>query len=147
MNGVVFTVRSRAKGKVTAPMVLWALAMTVILFIDVVAPSVTDTVAGFGISAILGAYLGWQRRMGAVIAAPFVNWLFAWFPMEIACMIHFGILKGFLLGLLVITFGWIGIGFVEFAWISMVAAVVRSIHGSSGPHEDDDVVIIDPNGH
>jgi hypothetical protein len=128
-------------------MVLWALAMTVILFIDVVAPSAADTVAGFVISAILGAYLGWQRRMGAVIAAPFVNWLFAWFPMEIACMIHFGILKGFLLGLLVITFGWIGIGFVEFAWISMVAAVVRSIHGSSGPHEDDDVVIIDPNGH
>ena len=37
-------------------------------------------------------------------------------------MIHFGILKGFLLGLLIITFGWIGIGFVEFAWISMVAA-------------------------
>ncbi len=36
--------------------------------------------------------------------------------MEIAkSMIHFGILKGFLLGLLIITFGWIGIGFVEVA--------------------------------
>jgi hypothetical protein len=146
MNGVLFTVRSRAKGKITAPLVLWAIAMTVVLFIDVVAPSATDTVVGFGISAVLGAYLGWQRRMGAAIAAPFVNWLFAWFPMEIACMIHFGILKGFLLGLLVITFGWIGIGFVEFAWISMVATVFRAIHGSSGPRGDDDVVIIDPHG-
>jgi hypothetical protein len=124
--------------------VLWALAMTVILFIDIVAPSAIDTVVGFGISAILGTYLGWQRRMGAVIAAPIVNWLFAWLPIEIACMIHFGILKGFLLGLVLITFGWIGIGFVEFAWISLVAAVARSIHGSSGQHDDDGVVIIDP---
>jgi hypothetical protein len=147
MNGVVFTVRSRAKGKVSTPMVLWALAMTVILFIDVVSPSSTDTVVGFGISAILGAYLGWQRRMGAVIAAPFVNWLFAWFPMEIACMIHFGVLKGFLLGLLVITFGWIGIGFVEFAWISMVAALARSIHGPSSREDDDAVIIIDRDRH
>src|ERR1700744_5019644 len=112
MNGVLFTVRSRAKGKITAPLVLWSIAMTVVLFIDVVAPSAIDTIIGFGISAALGAYFGWQRRIGAAIAAPFVNWLFAWFPMEIACMIHFGILKGFLIGLIVITFGWIGIGFV-----------------------------------
>lgn len=146
MNGVIFTVRSRAKGKITAPLVLWSIAMTVVLFIDIVAPSATDTVVGFGISAILGAYFGWQRRMGAVMAAPFVNWLFAWFPMEIACMIHFGILKGFLLGLIVITVGWIGIGAIEFIWISMVAAVARAIHGSSGPRDGDDVVIIDPTG-
>lgn len=147
MNGVVFTVRNRAKGKVSTPMVLWALVMTVVLFIDVVAPSATDTIVGFGVSALFGAYLGWQRRAGAAFAAPFVNWLFAWFPMEIACMIHFGVLKGFLLGLLVITFGWIGIGFVEFVWISMVAALFRSIHGSSGRGDDDAVIIIDPDRH
>jgi hypothetical protein len=121
--------------------------MTVILFIDVVAPSATDTIVGFGITAVLGFYLGWQGRTGTIIAAPFVSWLFAWFPMEIACMIHFGILKGFLLGLLIITFGWMGIGFVEFAWISMVAVVARSIHGSSEHHDEDDVVIIDPDRH
>ena len=61
--------------------------------------------------------------------------------MGIACMIHFGILKGFFLGLLVITFGWLGIGFVEFVWISMVALLVRALRGSS---KDDPVVIIDP---
>lgn len=145
MNGVVITVRNRARGNISVPMVLWALAMTVILVIDVVAPSATDTIVGFAISAVLGAYLGWRRRMGAVFVAPFVNWLFAWFPMEIACMIHFGILKGFLLGLVVITFGWVAIGFVEFAWIAMVAAFVRGIHGSSGNGEDD-VVIMGPDG-
>jgi hypothetical protein len=124
-------------------MVLWAIAMTVILFIEVVAPSYGVTLTGFGVSALLGIYLGWRRRLGAVVAAPFVSWLFAWFPMEIACMIHFGVLKGFLLGLLVITFGWIGIGFVEFAWLAMVALLVRSLRGSRG----DPVVIFGPDEH
>jgi hypothetical protein len=122
-------------------MVLWALAMTVVLFIEVVNPSAEVTLSGFGISAILGIYLGWRRRVGAVVVAPVVNWLFAWFPMEVACMIHFGVLKGFFLGLLVITFGWVGIGFVEFVWISMVALLVRAIRGTS---RDEPVVIIDP---
>jgi len=120
--------------------VLWAIAMTVILFMEVVAPSLAVTMTGFGVSALLGIYLGWRRRLGAVVAAPFVSWLFAWFPMEIACMIHFGILKGFLIGLLVITFGWIGIGFVEFAWLAMVALLVRSLRGTRG----DPVVIFGP---
>ena len=136
--------RERARGGVSTPVVLWALAMTVILFMEVVDPSAWLTVSGFVITALLGAILGWRRRMGTVIAAPFIGWLFAWFPMEIACMIHFGILKGFLLGLLIITFGWVGIGFVELAWLAMVAGVVRSLRGA--PSEDR-VVIIDPETH
>ncbi len=83
-------------------------------------------------------------REHTVIAAPFIGWLFAWFPMEIACMIHFGILKGFFLGLLVITFGWVGIGFVQLAWLSLVAVIVRSLRGVAS---DDQVVIIDPEKH
>lgn len=122
-------------------MVLWALAMTVILFIEVVAPSAQVTVTGFGVSALLGIYLGWRRRMGAIIAAPFVSWFFAWFPMGVACMIHFGILKGFFIGLFTVTFGWIGIGFVEFAWLAMVALLVRAIRRTS---RDDSVVLIEP---
>jgi hypothetical protein len=141
---VVFTVRERARGNVSTPVVLWALAMTVVLFIDVVNPSALVTIIGFAITAVLGALLGWRRRMGTVIAAPFISWLFAWFPMEIACMIHFGILKGFLLGLLIITFGWIGIGFVELAWLAMVALFVRSLRGAPS---NDRVVIIDPEKH
>ncbi len=138
---VVFTVRERARGNVSTPVVLWALAMTVVLFIEVVNPSALVTISGFAITALLGALLGWRRRMGTVVVAPFVGWLFAWFPMEIACMIHFGILKGFLLGLLIVTFGWIGIGFVELAWLAMVAFFVRSLRGAQS---DDRVVIIDP---
>jgi hypothetical protein len=138
---VVFSVRERARGNVSTPVVLWALAMTVVLFMEVVTPSALLTISGFTITALLGALLGWRRRMGTVIAAPFISWLFAWFPMEIACMIHFGILKGFLLGLLIITFGWIGVGFVELAWLAMVAFFVRSLRSVPA---DDRVVIIDP---
>jgi hypothetical protein len=122
-------------------MVLWSLAMTVVLFIEVVAPSATITWLGFGISALLGIYLGWRRRLGAVMVAPMVSWLFAWFPLVVACMIHFGVLKGFLVGLLMITFGWIGIGFVEFAWLGMVALLVRAIRGTAAPES---VVILGP---
>ena len=125
-------------------MVLWALAMTVILFIEIVAPSARVTIIGFAISALLGAYLGWRRRVVAVVAAPFVGWLFAWFPMEIACMIHFGIFKGFFTGLFTITIGWIGIGFVEFAWLAMVALLVRAIRGRG---RIDSVTIIEPDRH
>lgn len=133
--------RERAKGNVSLPMVVWALAMTVILFMAIVAPSATVTIIGFAFTAVLGIVLGWRRRFGAVVAAPFVSWLFAWFPMEIASMIHFGVLKGFLLGLLIITFGWIGIGFIEFASLALVSLVVRSLRGAP---RDEPVVIIDP---
>jgi hypothetical protein len=115
--------------------------MTVVLFMEIVSPSALLTVSGFAITAILGGLLGWRRRMGTLFVAPFVSWLFAWFPMEIASMIHFGVLKGFLLGLLIVTFGWIVIGFVEWAWLTIVAVVVRALHGSSS---QDRVVIIDP---
>ena len=141
MSNVVIQVKKRTRGNVSTPMVLWALAMTVILFLEVVAPSARVTLIGFGVSALLGIYLGWRRRVGAVVAAPFVSWLFAWFPLEVASMIHFGILKGFFLGLLLITVGWIGIGFVEFVWLGMVALLVRAIRGSSS---DDSVIIIEP---
>jgi hypothetical protein len=141
VSNVVIRFGDRAKGNVSAPLVLWALAMTVVLFIEVVAPSAAVTTWGFAVTAVLGIYLGWQRRLAAVMLAPFLSWLFAWFPMEVACMIHFGILKGFLVGLLTITFGWIGIGLVEFVWLGMVAMFVRAVRGGPG---SPDVVIIDP---
>jgi hypothetical protein len=144
VSNAVIQFRDRARGNVSTPMVIWALAMTVILFIEVVAPSARVTIIGFAISALLGAYLGWRRRVGAVVAAPFVGWLFAWFPMEIACMIHFGIFKGFFIGLFTITFGWIGIGFVEFVWLAMVALLVRAIRGTGRINS---VTIIEPERH
>jgi hypothetical protein len=138
---VVYVYRERARGNVSFPMVVWAIAMAVILVLGIVKASTSVTVAGFAITALLGVVLGWRRRFGAVIAAPFVSWFFAWLPMEIASMVHFGILKGFFLGLLIITFGWIGIGFVEFAWLAIVALLVRSLRGTP---RDEPVVVIDP---
>jgi hypothetical protein len=138
---VLYVYRERARGNVSFPMVVWAIAMAVILVLGIVKASTSVTVAGFAITALLGVVLGWRRRFGAVIAAPFVSWFFAWLPMEIASMVHFGILKGFFLGLLIITFGWIGIGFVEFAWLAIVALLVRSLRGTP---RDEPVVVIDP---
>lgn len=144
MASVIIQVRERSRGNVSTPMVLWAIAMAVVLVYEIVSPASRATIAGFVLTALLGAYLGWRGRVGSVFAAPFVSWLFAWFPMEIASMVHFGVLKGFFLGLVLITVGWIGIGFIEFAWMGMIALAVRSLH----PHtKDDGVVIIDPHGH
>ena len=136
----MFVYRERAKGNVSFPMVVWAIAMAVILVMGIVKSSAAVTISGFAITALLGIVLGWRRRFGAVIAAPFVSWIFAWLPMEIASMVHFGVLKGFFLGLLIITFGWIGIGFVEFASLALVSLLVRSIRGNS---RDESVVVID----
>jgi hypothetical protein len=141
---VVYVYRERAKGNVSFPMVVWALAMTVVLVMGIVTPSTSVTLSGFAVTVLLGVYLGWRRRFGAVIAAPFVSWFFAWLPMEIASMIHFGVLKGFFLGLLIITFGWIAIGFVEFACLAIVSLLVRSLRGTP---RDEPVVIIDPDHH
>jgi hypothetical protein len=138
---VVYVYRERARGNVSFPMVVWAIAMAVILVLGIVKASAAVTITGFAVTALLGIILGWRRRFGAVIAAPFVSWMFAWLPMEIASMVHFGILKGFFLGLLIITFGWIGIGFVEFAWLAIVSLLVRRIHGNP---RDEPVVVIDP---
>jgi hypothetical protein len=138
---VVFSIRQRARGNVSTPVVLWSIAMTVVLVYEIVSPSATVTIVGFALTALLGVLLGWRRRMGTVVVAPVINWLFAWFPMEIASMVHFGVLKGFLLGLLIITFGWIGIGFVEVAWLAMVAALVRSLRAGT---THDRVIVLDP---
>lgn len=129
MNGVVITVRDRTRGGVSVPIVLWSLAMAVVLVLEVVAPSATVTWMGFIVSALLGIYLGVRGRVGTVLVAPVVSWMFAALPLVIACMVHFGVLKGFFLGLLLVSFGWIGIGFCEVVWLGMVALVARALTG------------------
>jgi len=140
---IVVQFRDRTRGSVSKPMMLWALVMTVVLVLEVVSPSARVTTTGFVVTALLGLWLGWHRRAGAVLAAPFVSWLFAWFPLMMASMVHVGILKGFFTGLLLVSVGWIGIGFVEFVWLGMVTLVVRALRGRGS---DPEVVIIDPEG-
>lgn len=144
---MVFQVRERAKGNVTTPMVLWALAMAAVLFLlEANATPHSATVwVGVLATALFGVYLGWQRRSGAVFVAPFVSWLFAWFPLWVAAMIHEGVLRGLFYGLFLITIGWIAIGFGEFVWLGAVTFLIRLLRGPSkhGP----DVVIFGPDEH
>jgi hypothetical protein len=145
MTGVVFQVRERSRGNVTASMMLWATVMAVVFFLyEARLGNRGDTVwTGIGATALFGIYLGWRRRAAAVFVAPFVSWLFAWLPLWIAAMIHEGALRGLFWGLFLVTVGWIVIGLAEFAWLGAVAFLVRSFRGPSG-HRDANVIIFGP---
>ena len=144
---MVIQVRDRAKDNVGAPMVAWALAMAVVLFLLQARYGSRDVVLwmGVGVTALFGAYLGWHRRVGATFVAPFVSWMVAWFPMVVGAMIRVGFIKGLVSGLFWITIGWVLIGFLEFVWLLLVASFVRMLRGSRGPGEPD-VVIYGPDG-
>lgn len=142
--GTIFVrVRENARGSAGRAIVLWSVAMAVSVFcvranysvrpFELVA--VTSTV-------LLGAYLGWHRRTGVVFAAPFVSWLFAWVPLIIAEMIRDGFFKGFFVGLLFATVGWVAIGFVEFFALLVVAVPFRLLTG--WVHHDSVITIENP---
>lgn len=122
-------------------MALWAVVMAVVLVREIVAASARVTTVGLLATALLGIWLGWRRRGGAVFAAPFVSWMVAWLPMMIAAMVHDGVVKGFFVGFVLVTVGWIGIGFVEFVWLGLVTSLVRALRG--GRHVNE-IEIIDP---
>jgi hypothetical protein len=144
MSNVIISVRERSRGNVTTPLLLWALAMAVVLFVWEASKSSAGVdhayEAGLVVTTLLGVYLGWKRRSAATFVAPLVSWMFAWFPLLVASMIHHGILKGFFIGLVTITVGWIGIGFVEFAWLSVISFLVRMVRG--GPQRKEPEVTI-----
>jgi hypothetical protein len=122
---------------------LWAIATSVDLFLVVVMPDHHRWVTvGFALTALLGFYLGWKRRMATIFVAPLVSWFFSWFPLIIAFMIHFGVLRGFVFGIVWITAGWILIGGAQVLWLLMTAGVIRVFRGSG--RAEPDVVIIDP---
>lgn len=110
-------------------MALWAVVMAVVLVMEIVASSARVTTVGLLATALLGIWLGWRRRGGAVFVAPIASWMVAWLPMMIAAMVHDGVVKGFIYGLVVVTIGWIGIGFVEFVWLGLVTMLVRALRG------------------
>ncbi len=143
MAGVVVTVRERTRAGVSAPLVAWAIAMAVVLVVGVVAPSSGGVVWGFVVSTLLGVYLGVKRRVGTVLIAPVVSWLFAAFPLLIASMVHSGLVKGFVLGGLLITVGWVGVALCEVVFLGLVAVAARLV--TSGRREGP-VVYVDPPG-
>lgn len=127
-------------------MVLWALAMTVVLVVwEVQRSSRADIdLAGAAVTLAMGFFLGWRRRGATVFFAPVVSWLFAWLPVWIAAMVRHGFLKGLVYGLLLVTVGWLAIGFGEFVVMGAGVLLARALRGTRPPH-DDDVVIFGPN--
>ena len=123
---MVFQVRERARGNVTAPMMLWATVMAVVIFIiEANRNKQPDAVwAGVIATALFGIYLGW---------------------LWIAAMIHHGFIKGLFVGLFLVTIGWIGIGFLEFFGLGIVTFVVRIFRGPSNTRGPD-VIVFGPDG-
>lgn len=123
-------------------MTAWAILMAVVIFCLEARVGHADTVGGIGlvVSILFGALLGWRRRVAAVFVAPFVSWLWAWFPLWIAAMIHDGFFGGLAIGFFLVTVGWLGIGLLEAAVVGIAAVAVRAIRGGG----DDEVVVFGP---
>ena len=147
MNTVSVRIRERARGNVSLPMTLWAIAMAVTLFMFEarLGSRAALWLLGVGSTALFGAYLGLRRRMAAAFIAPLVSWLVAWFPLVIAAMIHDGFFKGLVVGIFLITIGWIGIALLEFLGLFVVASLFRMLRGSS-KREEPDVMVFGPQG-
>jgi hypothetical protein len=146
MATVMFRVRERSRGKVSFPMMVWAVIVAVVLFMLEARYGSSNEVLWVGIiaTALFGAYLGVRRRTGAAFIAPFVSWLVTWFPLIVASMIHNGFFKGLGVGILWITVGWFLIGLAEFAVLFVFAAFFRLLRGGAGPQSS--TVIFGPQG-
>jgi hypothetical protein len=142
VNPVFIQVKNRARGNVTAPMIMWSIAMAVVIFmVEVRHGAHHDALwVGFGATALFGVYLGLRRRVAASFIAPFVSWMVAWVPLWIAAMIRDGFLKGLVVGFFWITIGWVLIGGLEFATLFIVGSFLRLLRGSSGTRERDVIV-------
>jgi hypothetical protein len=92
----------------------------------------------------LAAVLGWQRRLGTAIVAPFLSWIFAWFPMMVGSVLYRGFFKGVLVGTVSITIGWLVIGMCEFLSLLAVGLPFRLL---SGLRSETEVIIETPERH
>ena len=142
----VVQVRQRARGNVSAAMVVWSIVMTVVLAVWEISPSADARAALWGVvaTALFGVYLGWRRRGAAVFVAPLVSWSFAWLPLWISAMVRHGFIKGLFVGLFLVTVGWIVIGTLEFISLGAVTLLVRSVRGSGPRVGEGDVIIFGP---
>jgi hypothetical protein len=143
----VVQVRQRARGNVSAAMVVWSVAMTVILATWEIsrADDGRAVLSGLLATVLFGVYLGWRRRGAAVFVAPMVSWSFAWLPLWISAMIRHGFVKGLFVGFFLVTVGWLVIGTLEFLSLGAVTMLVRSVRGGAPRTGDDEVIIFGPN--
>jgi hypothetical protein len=147
MDSVFVQVKSRARGNVTATMIVWSIVMAVVIFmVEASHGAHHDALwVGSGATALFGFYLGLRRRLAAAFVAPLVSWSFAWIPLWIAAMIRDGFFKGLVVGLFWVTVGWVMIGGIEFITIFVVGSFIRIFRGSARPREGD-VIVYGPGG-
>src|SRR5271170_2842501 len=131
MEAVFVQVKGRARGNVTATMIIWSIVMAVVIFmVEASHGAHHDALwVGFGATALFGIYLGLRRRVAAAFVAPMVSWTIAWIPLWIAAMVRDGFLEGLVVGLFWVTFGWIIIGGLEFATLFIVGSLIRMFRG------------------
>ena len=142
---IVVRVRQHTQGRTGGATVAWALVMALSLF----AYSARWHVEVFAVLATfatvaLAALLGWQRRLGTAVVAPFLSWVFAWFPMLVGSVLHRGFFKGVLVGTVSITIGWLFIGMCEFLALVAVGLPFRIV---SGLRSEPEVIIEAPERH
>ena len=147
MEAVFVQVKGRARGNVTATMIIWSIVMAVVIFmVEASHGAHHDALwVGFGATALFGIYLGLRRRVAAAFVAPLVSWTVAWIPLWIAAMVRDGFLKGLIVGLFWVTIGWVMIGGIEFVTLFIVGGFIRLFRGSSKPR-DGDVIVYGPSG-
>lgn len=147
MEAVFVQVKGRARGNVTATMIIWSIVMAVVIFmVEASHGAHHDALwVGFGATALFGIYLGLRRRVAAAFVAPLVSWTIAWIPLWIAAMVRDGFFKGLIVGLFWVTIGWVMIGGIEFVTLFIVGGFVRMFRGSSKPR-DGDVIVYGPSG-
>lgn len=143
----VVQVRQRARGNVSAAMVVWSVAVAVALVVWEVSPRDDGraVLSGLVATVLFGVYLGWRRRGAAVFVAPMVSWGFAWAPLWIAAMFRHGVVEGVFVGFFLVTVGWLVIGAMEFVSLGAVTLLVRRLRGA-GRSGDDEVIIFGPDG-
>src|ERR1700722_3520624 len=147
MGAVFIQVKDRARGNVTAPMILWSIVMAVVIFMCEASHGAHHDAIwfGFGVTALFGIYLGLRRRLVASFIAPLVSWSVAWIPLWIAAMIRDGFFKGLAGGLFWVPIGWVLIGGLEVATLFIVGSIFRLLGGSSG-RRDGAVIVYGPGG-
>jgi hypothetical protein len=147
VNPVFIQIKSRARGNVTAPMIVWSVVMAVVIFMVEASHGSHQGAlwVGFGATALFGVYLGLRRRVAAAFVAPFVSWTVAWVPLWIAAMVRDGFFKGIIVGFFWVTIGWVFIGGLEFGTLFIVGSIMRLLRGSSGNRERD-VIVYGPGG-
>jgi hypothetical protein len=147
MEAVFVQVKGRARGNVTATMIIWSIVMAVVIFmVEASHGAHHDALwVGFGATALFGIYLGLRRRVAAAFVAPLVSWTIAWIPLWVAAMVRDGFFKGLIVGLFWVTIGWVMIGGIEFVTLFIVGGFVRLFRGSSKPR-DGDVIVYGPSG-